>query len=860
MIGRALLALAAGGLAALALPALAPASASADEPTLTEVGCAELTSELGPYEDALTCGRVDVPLLHDEPEQGTLSLAVAVADGEALAGAPDPDLPDDHPLLLLGGGPGERVLSRIAPSALEDPARLGLPADGRDLVFVEQRGIAPSSPRLECDLAAPPLEGPWLPPEWPADDDVPDPLGAELEAQQRIDFPNAAAACADDYADMLAADDDLDVDVATFLSGFTTAESARDLDVVAQALDQDRLHLKGVSYGAKLALQAAAATPDTWETLTLASAISGQDNYLDGLPTNLDDTLERLEEACEADPGCGPRLGGSLAADLDAQVDAQSTSRGRLLAREALQVFYGSARHAAARIEALGDGRLEDSQSGRTRAPERADEPTPTATAPEPSAPASAATTSSGIELGMHLALTCNEEVRYGAFDEPGGATARALYRSSFVDGFYTREVCDAYQATGVDEDPFAEPIASPVPTLVVTGALDQVTPPSFADRVVDALEGAGTPYVAAALPDATHSPTTKVGRCGQELVEGFLAGPPTEADEDPAACAQDRSLTLDPVLSRVISDDVQRVAGPDRVATAADVSGWTFHGGRDVAYLAASDDFPDALAAGPIAGAQDAPVLLTGPDGLDAAAAHELTRLAPDQVVLLGGDAALSEQVADDVEALDAVGDVGRIEGPDRYATAVALATEAFPDGASTVAVATGEAFPDALAAGPLVAADRGPLLLTRSDGLPDNVAAALADLDPDRVVLLGGTSAVSQEVEGELEGLVGADAVDRIAGEDRYATAREIAVSLGAPRDEGYVASGEAFPDALAGTPLASGRGPLLLTRRDALPRPTAEAIEALGLDSAVLLGGANAVTDGVGNAVGNVIDDAR
>lgn len=871
MVAGALRVLAAGALAAALVPVISGGDqAQAQEPELEEVGCAELSAGLGALEDELTCGRVTVPAFHDDPDKGGFQLAVAVADGATLADPPAEGLPDEHPLMILGGGPGERVLDRIAPAAIEQPARLGLPADGRDLVFVEQRGIRPSTPVLDCDLGAPPVEGaaaPWLPPERPGPPDEPPlPFGAELESQERSQLADAAARCADDYEDELAADDDLDIpDVATYLSAFTTAESARDLAVVAEAIDADAVHLKGVSYGAKLALQAAAATPDTWETLTLASAISTQDNYLSELPASFLDTLERLEEACQGDPGCAERVGGSLAADLDDAVDRLATNpdpigepavgggllTDRVLAREALNVFYGPARETAVRIDALGDTRYVDTLLGRTRAQPRGVEPV---AATEAANAAEATSAGSAIELGMHLAFTCNEEVAWGAFEWPPAdrPVGTALYASSFVDGFYTDEVCEAYEATGVPEDPFADAVAAPVPTLVVTGALDQITPPSFADRVVDALEAQDTPYVAAELPDATHSPTTKVGRCGQELVEEFLVAPPTGPDEEPAGCAQDREVAFDVVLSQALSEDVQRVGGADRVATAADLSGWTFHGETEVAYLASSEAFPDALAAGAIAGAQDAPVLLTSSDGLASATEQELARLAPDRVVVLGGDKALSDDVEEAVAALDAVGEVGRIAGENRYATAQRLAEATFPEGADTVMVATGEQFPDALAGGPLAAAQRAPLLLTRGDALPEEIASTVTELDPERILLLGGDAAVTDDVEGDLAALVGASSVERIAGENRYETAQLLAERVGAPIDEGYVASGESFPDALAGTPLAAGRGPLLLARLDSLPDPTVAAIRNLELDTAVLLGGPAALDDVVGRAV--------
>ncbi|MPV87614.1 hypothetical protein GB882_02955, partial [Georgenia ruanii] len=90
----------------------------------------------------------------------------------------------------------------------------------------------------------------------------------------------------------------------------------------------------------------------------------------------------------------------------------------------------------------------------------------------------------------------------------------------------------------------------------------------------------------------------------------------------------------------------VSRTAGADRYATSAQVSASTFAAGVPVAYLASGRDFPDALAGAPVAGMSGAPVLLVTPDGVPAAVRTELTRLAPQRVVVLGGPGAVSDAV----------------------------------------------------------------------------------------------------------------------------------------------------------------------------------------------------------------------
>ena len=99
--------------------------------------------------------------------------------------------------------------------------------------------------------------------------------------------------------------------------------------------------------------------------------------------------------------------------------------------------------------------------------------------------------------------------------------------------------------------------------------------------------------------------------------------------------------------------------------------------------------------------------------------------------------------------------GNVVRISGSNRYETAVKVSQQRFPNGAADVFVASGEDFPDALVAGPL-SSGAGPLLLTGSKKLPAVVRQEVQRLKPKRIIVVGGPSAVSDAVVGELESLI--------------------------------------------------------------------------------------------------------
>lgn len=191
----------------------------------------------------------------------------------------------------------------------------------------------------------------------------------------------------------------------------------------------------------------------------------------------------------------------------------------------------------------------------------------------------------------------------------------------------------------------------------------------------------------------------------------------------------------------------------------------------------------------------------------------------------------------------------VTRIAGSDRFDTSVALSRSGFPSTAPVVVLATGMNYPDALAAGPAAARLGGPLLLTAPTSLPASVAAEIKRLEPAKIVIVGGQSAISSSVEKQLKEL--APAVTRIAGEDRFDTARRIVTYAFPSATTAYVATAMNYPDALSAAAAAGSRNaPVLLVNGIAgtLDLPSATLLTSLGVTSATVVGGANAVSSGI------------
>ena len=201
------------------------------------------------------------------------------------------------------------------------------------------------------------------------------------------------------------------------------------------------------------------------------------------------------------------------------------------------------------------------------------------------------------------------------------------------------------------------------------------------------------------------------------------------------------------------------------------------------------------------------------------------------------------------------------RYAGEDRFETA-ALIAAAIAEATPTAVLARADIYPDALTGAFAAAANGdGPMLLTRSDDLPDTTADALEAEGVENVIVLGGPDAIDEDVVDELEDL--GYNVERIFGATRYQTAIEIAEDgagiIGTIDGErtALLSSGENFPDALAGAPLSFAAGlPSLLTPSD-LDGPAAEvgffqdtvdALNDLNIDQVLVLGGPAAVSEDI------------
>lgn len=253
-------------------------------------------------------------------------------------------------------------------------------------------------------------------------------------------------------------------------------------------------------------------------------------------------------------------------------------------------------------------------------------------------------------------------------------------------------------------------------------------------------------------------------------------------------------------------ADNKDRLAGADRYSTAIAIAqaGWTTTG-SEYAVLARGDDAgggADALGAIPLAAKYKAPVLLTEPAALSNGVLQELKDLGVKTVLIVGGTGAVSKAVEDTLTTNGLT--VKRFSGSDRFGTAMDIASKEFPT-ATDVALVYAYDFADALSISSYAGFKGMPVLLADKDYVPDTEKAYIAGKN---VTVVGGNGVVGDTLFASLTKAV------RYGGNDRYATNNTVLTNLTFDYSKIFIATGENFPDALAGAAFAAKTGaPIVL-----------------------------------------------
>jgi putative cell wall-binding protein len=215
--------------------------------------------------------------------------------------------------------------------------------------------------------------------------------------------------------------------------------------------------------------------------------------------------------------------------------------------------------------------------------------------------------------------------------------------------------------------------------------------------------------------------------------------------------------------------------------------------------------------------------------------------------IYMLGGEAVVPEAAITGLSGFKSK----RLWGTDRYATNVEILKEAGVSG-DEILVASGTGFADSLSA----SATGKPILLVKNAIQPSQ-KAFIESLMGKKFYMIGGTGAVSKDIETYFKGL---GTVTRIDGATRYDTSANVAKTFFSEPKGAVIAYGANFPDGLCGGVLANTiGGPLVLTGNGNTDEAVKYAGET-GMKSGMVLGGPTLISDDSAKAIFHLGADAE
>lgn len=253
--------------------------------------------------------------------------------------------------------------------------------------------------------------------------------------------------------------------------------------------------------------------------------------------------------------------------------------------------------------------------------------------------------------------------------------------------------------------------------------------------------------------------------------------------------------------------NQIERIQGSNRYETSSKIA--ERYGDADTVIIASGENYPDALSATPLANTYKSPILLTEKNKLSDSTKETINKIKPKRIVIVGGVGAVSQNVENELKTIEGSRTI-RFGGKNRYETSLKIAREVGTD--RGVFLTTGQSYADALSVGSVASSLEIPVILTPKEELPDYIKCYVRN--SDKVYIIGGEGIISKNVESGLKN------VKRIYGENRYDTNRKILDEFkgNLNMENGMVATGEGFADALAGGALASKTNtPMILVSKN-------------------------------------------
>jgi len=443
------------------------------------------------------CGDLYVLENREQDEGRVIRLHVAIARSYS-------DDPEPVPLIFHSGGPGSFSLEWLY-------RNLGRYADilkQRDVIFFDPRGVGFSEPSLDCPEVM---------------ESFHETLGREHSSEEWVDsIVKANLACRERL-----------LDAGIDLSAYNSAEMAADVNDLRAALGYEKVSLYGVSYGSRTALTVMRDYPDILNSVVLDSVVPLEKDLLGADLISADQALNLVFEHCAADSACNaayPDLQTAFSQLID-QLDANPiTVKVRHLGTNKVYDVWVDDRILGASVhEALYNYEtivylpklVYDTLEGEDERYQ---------------------TLATSLEIYLFYGDYASEGMRYGVLCSDEGTftsleSAQKMNASAnpAIAEFINKDLemmyrtCDIWGAKIADPNE-NQPVFSDVPTLVLAGEYDPVTPPSFGQLVTGTLENAY--YVE--FPGSSHYVFAERS-CARDIIVAFLDEPDRMPD---SSCA----------------------------------------------------------------------------------------------------------------------------------------------------------------------------------------------------------------------------------------------------------------------------------------------------------------------------------
>lgn len=446
-----------------------------------------------PQKNKIECGYLSVPENRNNKDSPLIKIHVAIIHSEN-------EKPKRDPVVVLHGGPGRYAIDHldhwinIFSSVLAE----------RDLIVVDQRGTGYSQPLLNC----PEAEEGWYQ-NWTKN--------LTMKETEQL------------YIQDLQKCHDRLIEDGVNLAAYTSTSNAADIEDLRQALGYSEWNIFGVSYGTKLALTLMRDHPDGIRSVILDSSYPLQVNLPITYAQNAERSLKLLFEKCKADANCNhayPDLETVFYNVVDHLNEVPIEARVR---RPVTDKIYSMVINGDRLINIVFNTlyitdeipylpgliyTLQERPTGRLG-----------------NLTEWIIFSDDSWSEGMHFSVQCSEEVPFGSINSIQEANANV--NPDFlagVDGTFLFEVCNAWSGIEISPTMNNEPVTSDIPTLVLAGEYDPVTPPNWGRLTAETL--GNSKFLE--FPGFGHGILgfgSDGGACSRAIASVFLDDPDAEID-----------------------------------------------------------------------------------------------------------------------------------------------------------------------------------------------------------------------------------------------------------------------------------------------------------------------------------------